>query len=332
MFPLFNSIVPEDGTVENDTEVKGDGDRAASETAEERTGAADEALDVNPPAAEDREAEAADPVGLPADKADDDGSALANFPACLPGDWNTGKSKKVSTYRKCSDLSGWVEQLVPRKAANKSDKYYLCSDGGRFRSLTAARNHAAGVATGSEACPTEVAPGRTAVSLGQLTEACPAEGSPENAARKCLPLNQTVMARLLLVEHKPRRISRQSKEVARPGDGEAQDGQPLPAEEPKRADKNRACNKSPSFEQRIEFMRQYKAVHGDVNVRQRFSEGDGAGKNLGQWVNDQRRLKKKGTLSAERIAMLNGKSSWIMFSSRADRSENSHPSHARYQF
>ena len=86
------------------------------------------------------------------------------------------------------------------------------------------------------------------------------------------------------------------------------------------------------FEQRIEFMRQYKAVHGDVNVQQRFSEGDGAGKNLGKWMDDQRQLKKKGTLSAEKIALLNGKSSWIMFSSRADRSGNSHPSHARYRF
>jgi len=93
-----------------------------------------------------------------------------------------------------------------------------------------------------------------------------------------------------------------------------------------------AGDKDPvTFEGRMESMRQYRAVHDHVKVPQNFSEGDGAGKNLGVWVKAQRQSKKNVTLSAKKIAMLNGKSSWIVFS-RADRSGNSHPSHIRYRF
>ena len=168
-----NSIVPEDGTVEIDAEVKGDG--TAPEAAEEPTGAADEALDVKPPAAEDREvtAEPAEPVDPPADEADD-GSALMDFPACLPGNWNVGKSKRVPTYRKCSELSGWVEQLVPRKATTKGgkkfDKYYLSSDGERFRSIEKARSHAAGVGDEPPAGPENDGDGTETVGTGTVAE------------------------------------------------------------------------------------------------------------------------------------------------------------------
>ena len=146
----FDSIVPEDGTVEIDAEVKDDG-TAPEVAAEERTGAAGEDLDVKAPAAKDPEvaSEAADPVDPPADGADD-GSALSNFPACLPGNWNVGRTKRVSTFRRCSELSGWVEQLVPKKGGKKFNKVYLSPDGGRFRTMENARSHATGVAAGDK--------------------------------------------------------------------------------------------------------------------------------------------------------------------------------------
>ena len=88
--------------MENDTEVKDDGGGTAPEAAKERTDV-DKDLDVKPHAAEDREATdvAADPVGPPADDADD-GSALTDFPACLSGDWNVGKSPIVVTSEEWS--------------------------------------------------------------------------------------------------------------------------------------------------------------------------------------------------------------------------------------
>lgn len=132
--------------------------RDAPEAARERTGQTDEALETKPSAGEatkdgEAVAEAADPANPPTDGADNgDGSTLTNFPACMPGDWNVGKSKRTPTYRRSAELSGWVEQFIPRTADKngkvKYDKHYLCSDGGRFQSLADAQKHAASLEAG----------------------------------------------------------------------------------------------------------------------------------------------------------------------------------------
>ncbi|EJK45016.1 hypothetical protein THAOC_36401, partial [Thalassiosira oceanica] len=151
--------VPEDGTLEND-KVKGDGDGV------------DEAADQ------------------PAEESND-ASTLTNFPACLPGDWNLGKSKRTPTYRKSAELSGWVEQLVPRKATDsgqKYDKYYLYSDGERFRSLANAQRHAASLeAGGGPAGPGNDGDGTDTVGTGAPGTAPGARGRKRRSPRDLAP-------------------------------------------------------------------------------------------------------------------------------------------------
>ncbi|EJK59739.1 hypothetical protein THAOC_19998, partial [Thalassiosira oceanica] len=71
---------------------------------------------------------------------------LPDGPSSLPGTWTLGTSKKVPQYYTSSVLAGWVEQLIPRKDSKsrhaRYEKFYLCPDGGRFRSLVQARSHA----------------------------------------------------------------------------------------------------------------------------------------------------------------------------------------------
>ncbi|EJK48036.1 hypothetical protein THAOC_33204, partial [Thalassiosira oceanica] len=156
----------------------------APEAAEGRTGAANEALEAEakPP---DGETEAVDTADPPADGADDgDGSTLTNFPACLPGYWNLGKSERALEghthiiYRKSAELSGWVEQYIPRKAEKKGqakfDKYYLCSDGERFRSLADAQRHAASLeAGGGPAVPGNDGDGTATVGMETSADVAP---------------------------------------------------------------------------------------------------------------------------------------------------------------
>ena len=71
---------------------------------------------------------------------------LPDGPSSLPGTWTLGTSKKVPQYYTSSVLAGWVEQLIPRKDSKsrhaRHEKFYLCPDGGRFRSLVQARSYA----------------------------------------------------------------------------------------------------------------------------------------------------------------------------------------------
>ena len=71
---------------------------------------------------------------------------LPDGPSSLPGTWALGTSKKVPQYYMSSVLTGWVEQLIPRKDSKsrqaRYEKFYLCPDGARFRSLVQARSYA----------------------------------------------------------------------------------------------------------------------------------------------------------------------------------------------
>ena len=162
--------VASEGPEGDGLDLKPPAEQDGSEAAKERPDAADEAeAEAKPPAAAEDEEAAAEAADPPADGADDDGSALTDFPACLPGNWNVGKPRREPTYRRSSDLSGWVEQLVPRKAADRHgvlrfDKYYLSSDGKRFRSLADAQGHAAG--DGPPAGPEDDGDGTAATSVG----------------------------------------------------------------------------------------------------------------------------------------------------------------------
>ena len=64
-----------------------------------------------------------------------------------------------------------------------------------------------------------------------------------------------------------------------------------------------------SFEQRLGKLLEYADDNdGDVNVRNSYSDGHGAGRNLGAWAKKMRAKKRKGKMNKEEIAKLKGES------------------------